>query len=85
MLWGIIADVLRESAKAAEVREVEECMELMAGEIEWDKEPSKEETVRLQKEETFLVKMLKELEGRKPKRKVSAPTRRGSRKNQIRG
>ena len=34
----------------------------MAGELEWEVEPSKEETARIQKEETFLIKMLKELD-----------------------
>ena len=62
VLWDILADVIRISAKAAEAREVEESLELMAGDIEWEVEPSKEEIARIQKEETFLVKMLKELD-----------------------
>ena len=34
----------------------------MAGELELEVEPSKEETERIRKEETFLIKMLKELD-----------------------
>ena len=36
--------------------------ELRAGEIALKVEPSKEETARIRNEETFLIKMLKELE-----------------------
>ena len=34
----------------------------MAGEIESEVEPSKEETARIQKDETFLIKKMKELD-----------------------
>ena len=59
MLWDILAGIIRIFPKA---KEVEESLELMAGELESEFEPSKEETARIRKEKTFLVIMLKELD-----------------------
>ena len=59
----------------------------MTGELEWEVETSKEETSRIQKENTFLIKMLKELDvaGRrgKPGKKMKDQRRKGSQRSQI--
>ena len=47
------------SSQAAEAREWDECVSLMAGEDDWEIESSREENKRLQRNERFLLKMLK--------------------------